>query len=465
MHAEALSADGPTVHDGRLRGLAGFRPEDIDPGTGNPRPGAVKVQYVYDHPVDDGSTVRGAWSLRMIVLSREPESDHARWKDASKAQLVAQCNTYADFKFEKTMLQWIAFSKGHSVVYGVRFHCECAPVEALWAYIVHLLRQKLDGTPATLLALLAEFLAWAVKPDVSARLFNRPTECTLLYTLGVVSPGSVLEAGLSAPQVVDLQRAFSGYSNRPRREIGAAHPRASVAGCNADASLEAVDLDANLCALEEDEGGEFDEGGAAAPPRAVEAPPPRAAAPGGVAGGAAAAAALAGPLLHSPVPGEVPHNLWELLSCIKEQARRDITDRRKKVPAIWAAFLVVVQRVWNTESGRAVLHVLKTKNPADITPAFALENSIVLYLGVRAGLPCEAGPVQVLAALTCADYKNAISVGRTDYVQMYGIAYRRSGFQFRSTEHVKHLQEAARLFTAPLALPTAPIADVFSPLR
>jgi hypothetical protein len=129
---------------------------------------------VYDHPVEDGSTVRGAWSLRMIVLSREPESAHARWKDASKAQLVAQCNTYADFKFEKTMLQWIAFSKGHSVVYGVRFHCECAPVEALWAYIVHLLRQKLDGTPATLLALLAEFLAWAVKPDVSARLFNRP---------------------------------------------------------------------------------------------------------------------------------------------------------------------------------------------------------------------------------------------------------------------------------------------------
>ena len=403
MHAEALSADGPTVHDGRLRGLSGFRPEDIDPVTGNPRPGAVKVQYVYNYPVEDGSVVRGAWSLRMIVLSREPESDHARWKDVSKAQLVAQCNTYADFKFEKTMLQWIAFNKGHSIVYGVRFHCECAPVEALWAYIVYLLRQKLDGTPAMLLALLAEFLAWAVKPDVSARLFNRPTECTLpvLYTLGVVTLNSKLEAGLSAPQVVDLQRAFSGYSNRPRSEIGAAHPRASLAGCDADASLslepEPLDVNVNLFALEEDEGGEFGEDGVAAPPRAVVAPPPRAAAPGGAAsGGAAAAAAAAGPLLNSPVPEDVPENLWELLSCIKEQARRDITDKRKKVPAIWAAFVVAVQRVWNTESGRAVLEVLVEQTPGTITPAFALENSIVLYLGVRAGLPCEAHPMQVL---------------------------------------------------------------------
>ena len=269
---------------------------------------------------------------------------------------------------------------------------------------MYLLRQKLDGTPATLLALLAEFLAWAVKPDVSARLFNRPTECTLLYTLGVVTLNSKLEAGLSAPQVVDLQRAFSGYSNRPRSEIGAAHPRASLAGCDADASLslepEPLDVNVNLFALEEDEGGEFGEDGVAAPPRAVVAPPPRAAAPGGAASGGAAAvaAAAAGPLLHSPVPEDVPENLWELLSCIKEQARRDITDKRKTVPAIWAAFVGAVQRVWNTDSGRAVLEVLVSETPGTITPAFALEHSIVLYLGVRAGLPCEAHPVQVLPA-------------------------------------------------------------------
>ena len=87
------------------------------------------------------------------------------------------------------MLQWLAYNRGHTIIYGVRFHYECAPVEALWAYIVYLLRSLLDGTPGTLLALLSQYLAWAVKPDVSARLFNRPTECWLL------------EAGLSAPSL------------------------------------------------------------------------------------------------------------------------------------------------------------------------------------------------------------------------------------------------------------------------
>jgi hypothetical protein len=285
------------------------------------------------------------------------------------------------------MLQWLAFHAGHSVIYGVRFHCECAPVEALWAYIVHMLRQLLDGTPGTLLALLGTFLAWAVKPDVSARLFNRPTECWLLYTLAVVSSGSTLEAGLSAPDVVDLQRAFSGYSNRPRGEVGVSHNRASAAGCDADA---------NLYTLEEGEGGELDEGGAAAPPRTVVVQPQAAPGGGAAAAAAAPAAGAAAAALPTALPEEVPFNLWELLSCIKEKARRSITDRRKEVPAIWAAFVATVQRVWDSPTGNAVLRVLVGKTPADMTPAFALANSIVLYLGVRAGLPCEERPAEAL---------------------------------------------------------------------
>ena len=280
------------------------------------------------------------------------------------------------------MLEWLAYKFGHGVMYGVRFHCECAPVESLWAYVVYMLRDRLDGTPGTLLALLAEYFAWAVKPDVSARLFNRPTECWLLYTLAVVSKPS-LEAGLSAPDVVDLQRAFSGYSNRPRAEIGSAHPRASAAGCDSDAVL----LPFNLNTLEE-EGGELDEVVTLAPPRSFVTQAPLVAA-----GGAAAGAPPAlGTFVHAEVPEGVPFNLWELLSCIKEKARRDITDKRQKDPKIWSVFVAAVQRVWNTPTGRDVLSVLDEKTLADITVEFALKHSIVLYVGVRANLSCEPCP-------------------------------------------------------------------------
>ena len=104
------------------------------------------------------------------------------------------------------MLQWLAWEHGHRIIYGVRFHCECAPIESMWAYIVAQLRDRLDRSPGTLLALLTEFLAYAVKPDVAARLFNRPTECWMLYTLHVVSNDGLV-AGLSAPDVFAIQRA------------------------------------------------------------------------------------------------------------------------------------------------------------------------------------------------------------------------------------------------------------------
>jgi hypothetical protein len=90
MNAAELNADGPTIHDGKVRGLAGYRPCDIDSTTGYPNPGALKVKYEYDYPVADGTTVKGAWSLRMIVLSREPVETHVKWTSANKEALVAQ---------------------------------------------------------------------------------------------------------------------------------------------------------------------------------------------------------------------------------------------------------------------------------------------------------------------------------------------------------------------------------------
>ena len=74
----------------------------------------------------------------------------------------SQCNTYADFKYEKTMLQWLAYERGHRVIYGVRFHCECAVVEAMWAYIVSKLRQEVDGKSSTLVVALVEKLAYGI---------------------------------------------------------------------------------------------------------------------------------------------------------------------------------------------------------------------------------------------------------------------------------------------------------------
>lgn len=286
------------------------------------------------------------------------------------------------------MLQWVAWERGHSINYGVRFHCECAPVEALWAFIVHLLRNRLDGTPKMLLALLIEFLAFTVKPDVCPRLFNRPTECWQLYTLAVVSNDS-LEVGLSAPDVIALQSAFSGYSNRAAD--GAAHARASAAGADADASFVADPFDGRTLE-EENEGGELAEDIGLAPPLATGGAP----AAKVVAAAAAAGVGSAGVAAPVPdLPDEVPSNLWELLSCVKEAARRAITDRRRKVPRIYEGFVAAVQRTWNSDTGRAVLRVLESKTLLAMTVEFAMKHSIVLYLGVRSALPFDERPAAV----------------------------------------------------------------------
>ena len=72
---------------------------------------------------------------------------------------LLQCNTYVDFKLEKMALQWLAIARGHRVIYGVRFNSECATVEAMWAYIVSVLRQILDGKAATLVTNVVSYLA------------------------------------------------------------------------------------------------------------------------------------------------------------------------------------------------------------------------------------------------------------------------------------------------------------------
>ena len=56
-------------------------------------------------------------------------------------------------------LQWLAIARGHRVIYGVRFNSECATVEAMWAYIVSVLRQILDGKAATLVTNVVSYLA------------------------------------------------------------------------------------------------------------------------------------------------------------------------------------------------------------------------------------------------------------------------------------------------------------------
>jgi hypothetical protein len=141
--------------------IRGFDPADLD-DAGNPRPGAVKVDYVFDFPGVDGGTVRGGWSLSMFVLAREPAADHAYWlhKSRSKTEIAPKVKTYKDFASEKTMLQWYAIERGHTVIYGVRFHSECATIESMWAYIVAELRKQIDGRSATLLAFLLAYLAY-----------------------------------------------------------------------------------------------------------------------------------------------------------------------------------------------------------------------------------------------------------------------------------------------------------------
>ena len=92
------------------------------------------------------------------------------------------------------------------------------------------------------------------------------------------------------------------------------------------------------------------------------------------------------------VPEEVPDNLWELLSCVKEKQRRTITDRRKTQSATYAGFVAEVQRAWNSQTGRAVLKVLEGRTLASITPEFALECSVILSLRVPSTLKFMSKP-------------------------------------------------------------------------
>jgi hypothetical protein len=283
---------------------------------------------------------------------------------------------------EKTMLQWYAWERGHRIIYGVRFHCECAPIEAMWAYASHLLRQRLNGTPAVLIELLTSLFAYDIKPDVAARLFNRPTECWMLYTLFVCMPDKELKAGLSATDVFAIQRAYSGFGNTTAS--GSAHARSSVAGALADAEGDVDDLR---------------EIGEMAPPRGVQVAAPlpmdplaAGAVPTASASVSAASTVEVTSFNASTVPPQIPDNLWELLSCVKEPARRAITDKRRKVPKIYRAFVDAVQNAWDTPSGRAVLQLLEISTLADMTPKYALEHSVVMCLGVLATLPCHPNP-------------------------------------------------------------------------
>lgn len=295
------------------------------------------------------------------------------------------------------MLQWHALEHGHRVIYGVRFHCECAVVEAMWAYLVSEIREMLDGTAATLFAALVNELAFDVKPEIAGRLFNRPTEVWLLYSLGVclqaakgsLPPGTgEIFVGLSAVDVLAIQRAYSGYGNK--KAGGASHARASLAGARADAQLE-LDDDDDIDPLI------VGDAHAAAPPRAVAAAGAQQA-PGGAAAGLGAAAAAApavaaagAPFASAPVPPEVPVNLWELLSCVKEPARRALLDKRRAKAAVFAVFAGAVQRAWNSEAGRGALRFLADKTVQEMTPAFALRHACVLAMRVHVRWPEEQG--------------------------------------------------------------------------
>ena len=102
----------------------------------------------------------------------------------------------------------------------------------------------------------------------------------------------------------------------------------------------------------------------------------------------------------STVPSNIPENLWELVSCVKEPSRRAMTDKRRQVPEFYQAFVDAVQCAWNTPPGRAVLQPLEICTLLDMTPQYALEHSIVMCLGVPATLPYHPDPSTVVAPLT-----------------------------------------------------------------
>jgi hypothetical protein len=301
-----------------------------------------------------------------------------------------QCNTYADFLHEKTMLQWYALERGHSVIYGARFHCECAVIELVWAFIANALRTDMDGTPATLVSALVNELAFECKPDVVGRLFYRPALYVFLYSLGVCCD-SRLAAGLAASDVFELMRAFTGSGNKSGTT--AAHATASAAGTEASAAgfnTEAYD-EADPVALGDDFVGA----------RPLIAAPAPAAAP---AAATAAAAPVAGGFPSTPLPEEVPGNLWELMSCIMDPERRaEVPDKRRKTGTAFAEFSEVVKRAWNARSSsREVLRLLENKTRAEMTPPFAVRHSVVLFLGVPSGLPCIQRPGDAVAVAGAA---------------------------------------------------------------
>jgi hypothetical protein len=207
---------------------------------------------------------------------------------------------------------------------------------------------------------------------------------------GSLPPGTAeIFISLLAVDVLAIQRAFSGYGNK--KAAGSSHARASLAGARADAQLNEDD---------DDDVDPLTVGDAhtAAPPRAVAV---AAAGPQPAPVGAAVAPVLAEPQLavaaagapfaSAPVPPEVPENLWELLSCVKEPARRALLDKRRAKPAVYDLFVDAVQRAWNSEAGRGALRFLADKTRQEMTPAFALRHACVLAMRVRVRWPEEGG--------------------------------------------------------------------------
>ena len=51
-----------------------------------------------------------------------------------------------DFKEQKSALETIVLSKGHSAIFLPKFRCECNPIEMYWGYSKYLYRQVQKGS-------------------------------------------------------------------------------------------------------------------------------------------------------------------------------------------------------------------------------------------------------------------------------------------------------------------------------
>ena len=125
---------------------------------------------------------------------RECLKRRGKYKEGmSRKQMVNELSSHPDFATELSLAEKIATDAGHHCIFLPKFHCECNPIEQLWAEAKRETRKHCNYSITGLLANVEPSLN-AVPLDRIRKFLRKAREYVEIYRHGVTAVKEVEEA-------------------------------------------------------------------------------------------------------------------------------------------------------------------------------------------------------------------------------------------------------------------------------